>query len=342
MAGMDSDSMASAWEAIGLSHAIIEFDIDGNILWANGTFLSLMGYSMSELVGRHHRILCEPTHVASSVYAEFWAKLASNKFDSGEYKRLARDGREVWLQATYNPVLGPNGKPVKVVKLATDITEAKARTAEATGKLTAIDRSQAVIEFDLQGNILSVNDNFLRIFGYSAAELVGRHHRVLCDPAFAQSLEYRDFWKRLGSGSFNAGRYCRRDRNGNSVWIQATYNPILNADGLPWKILKIASDVSHQVMLEGQVHDRLEEGIRLQQALEDRRADLERKIAQISEIVGSIGQIAQQTNMLALNAAIEAARAGEVGRGFAIVASEVKKLAIDTREATDRAAAMMR
>ncbi|WP_189338390.1 PAS domain S-box protein [Sphingobium sp. SCG-1] len=339
---MDSDSMASAWEAIGLSHAIIEFDIDGNILWANGTFLSLMGYSMSELVGRHHRILCEPTHVASSVYAEFWAKLASNKFDSGEYKRLARDGREVWLQATYNPVLGPNGKPVKVVKLATDITEAKARTAEATGKLTAIDRSQAVIEFDLQGNILSVNDNFLRIFGYSAAELVGRHHRVLCDPAFAQSLEYRDFWKRLGSGSFNAGRYCRRDRNGNSVWIQATYNPILNADGLPWKILKIASDVSHQVMLEGQVHDRLEEGIRLQQALEDRRADLERKIAQISEIVGSIGQIAQQTNMLALNAAIEAARAGEVGRGFAIVASEVKKLAIDTREATDRAAAMMR
>lgn len=342
MAGIDSDSRASAWKAISLSQAIIEFDIDGHVLWANDTFLNLMGYSLGELVGRHHRIFCEPVHVASPEYAEFWAKLASSRFDSGEYKRLTRDGREVWLQATYNPVLNADGKPVKIVKLATDVTDAKIRNAEAAGKLAAIDRSQAVIEFDLAGRILAVNDHFLGIFGYRADELVGRHHQVLCDPAFVQSAEYHDFWIRLGAGNYDAGRYCRRDRQGKDVWIQATYNPILNADGQPWKIVKIASDISHQVKLESQINDRLEEGLRLQQALEDRRADLEHKIVQISEIVGAIGQIAQQTNMLALNAAIEAARAGEVGLGFAVVASEVKKLAVDTREATDRAVAMMR
>lgn len=210
-------------------------------------------------------------------------------------------------------------------------------SAEVSGRMAAIDRSQAIVEFDLNGYILAANGNFCRLFDYRADEIVGRHHRMLCADDFADTVEYRDFWTKLGRGEFDSGRYCRRGRGGRAVWIQATYNPILDADGTPRKVIKFASDITDQVMLEEEAHRRLAELESLRADAEARRHSLETTVSTVSGIVESIGQIATQTNLLALNATIEAARAGESGRGFAVVAGEVKKLAGDVREATKRA-----
>nr|WP_301337977.1 methyl-accepting chemotaxis protein [Sphingomonas sp. AP4-R1] len=208
--------------------------------------------------------------------------------------------------------------------------------------MDAIDRSQAVIEFDLDGRITKANRNFLAVFGYEKADILGQHHSLLCDEAETRSAAYADFWRRLSRGEFNAGRYRRIGRGGREIWIQASYNPILDAEGRPRKVVKIATDVTRQVKLEREVQSRLEEGQRFQAELQRGKERLEGTMAELATIVTAIGGIAVQTRLLALNATIEAARAGEAGRGFAVVANEVKKLAGDTRHATERATGMMR
>ena len=333
---------SGAWAAICRSQAVIEFDLSGKVLWANPLFLDAVGYRLDEIVGQHHRIFCYSDFSQSPAYSDFWAKLSRGDFDAGEYKRRRKDGRELWLQATYNPVLAPDGRPQSVLKIASDITAAKRQLADYEGKVRAIDTSQAVIEFGLDGAILAANANFLDIFGYRAADLVGQHHRILCDNQLVNSSDYRDFWMRLGRGEYDSGRYLRRARDGSPVWIQATYNPIFDADGRPWKIVKFASNISHAVQLEQQIEARLAESLAFRADLEARGGDIQAMIAEVSQIVASINDIAAQTNLLALNATIEAARAGEAGRGFAVVASEVKKLASDTKVATEAATRMMR
>ena len=337
----DHDSDGAAWAALCRSQAVIELDLDGTILWANEVFLRVMDYGLDEIVGQHHRIFCAKEHAASAAYRLFWAKLGRGEVDSGEYKRFAHGGREVWLRATYNPVLDAHGRPLRILKVASDITAAKREQAEHAGKLAAIERSQAVIEFSLDGTILDANDNFLRIFGYPAGDLIGQHHRLLCDEHLVRSPDYQALWQRLGRGEFDAGRYIRRARDGSAVWIQASYNPVLDADGRPWKVVKFASDVTEQVRLEQEVEARLEESHAFRSRLEARGDEVREMIGKVSTIVASINEIAAQTNLLALNATIEAARAGEAGRGFAVVASEVKKLASDTKAATEAAARMM-
>lgn len=327
--------------AMDRSQAIIEFTLDGTILHANENFLSTVGYSLAEIVGRHHRIFCDEVQAASDDYAAFWAKLGAGAFDAGIYRRRDRHGNDIWLQATYNPILDPEGRPIKIVKFATDITNGRDRNAEFEGKVNAIDRSQAVIEFDLKGTIVDANDNFLQRFGYARDELIGRHHRILCDAAYTASDDYRRFWERLAKGQFDSGRYMRKSRDGQEIWIQASYNPILDVEGRPRKVVKIASDVTRQVRLEQEVQMRLKEGEQFQNQLSSQKRELEATMAEIATIVGTIGTIASKTNLLALNAAIEAARAGDAGLGFAVVASEVKKLASDTRAATETAGQMM-
>ena len=338
--GGGNDS-GSAWQAVCRSQAVIEFGLDGTILWANDLFLGATGYSLGDIVGRHHRLFCADDYAASNAYVAFWAKLARGEFDTGEYKRRGKHGREVWLQATYNPVFDAAGRPERILKIASDVTEAKLRSAETKSKIEAIDRSQATVEFSLDGTILTANANFLSIFDYSAADLIGRHHRMLCDADTVRSPAYRAFWDRLGRGEFDAGRYRRRDRSGRVIWIQATYNPILDADGRPRKIVKIASDITREMNLEQELTARLAEGDRIRHELEARGVELQIRLEQLGAIVATIDNIASQTNLLALNAAIEAARAGEAGRGFAVVAQEVRKLSRETRLATERAADMM-
>ena len=234
-------------DALYKSQAVIKFTLDGIIQWANDNFLSVMGYTLEEIQGQHHSMFAEPEFARSSEYQEFWARLRNGEFFSGEYKRLAQGGREVWIQASYNPILDTDGTPIKVIKFATDITEAKKESAYNKGKIEAIRRSLAVIEFTLDGVIEWANDNFLSVMGYTLDEIQGQHHSMFADPGYALSSEYRGFWARLRNGAFFSGEYMRLAKGGREVWIQASYNPILNADGTPFKVVKYAQDVTEQV-----------------------------------------------------------------------------------------------
>ena len=248
----------SVLDAINRVQAVIEFQLDGTIVHANQNFLAAVGYTLEEIVGQHHRIFCEAGYAASPEYQQFWQHLGDGEFHSGEFKRRAKGGRDIWIAASYNPVLGPDGKPVKVIKFATDITAQKIAAAEFQGKRDAVNRVQAVIEFDLQGRVLTANDNFLNIMGYALDEVRGQHHRMFCDPAFVHSPEYLAFWERLGRGEFNAGEYRRVTKSGKDVWILASYNPIFDAEGKPVKVVKFATDITEQKKLSTESRGKLE------------------------------------------------------------------------------------
>ncbi|WP_312417375.1 PAS domain-containing methyl-accepting chemotaxis protein [Shinella sp.] len=232
---------------IGKAFAVIEFDAAGNVLSANENFLRVLGYSASELVGQHHRMFVDPTYAVSDDYAAFWRKLARGEFDAAEYKRIGKGGREVWIQASYNPVVSSSGKVLKIVKFATDITAEKMRAAEAIGKLTALSRVQAIIEFSVDGRVLTANDNFLGVLGYDLAEIAGRPHSIFVEPAYAQSADYAEFWQRLRRGEFVAAEFKRIGKGGKEVWIQASYNPIFDPDGRVIKVVKFATDITARV-----------------------------------------------------------------------------------------------
>ncbi|GAB2196654.1 methyl-accepting chemotaxis protein [Sessilibacter sp. MAH4] len=231
-------------EAIGKSYAVIEFELDGTIIRANENFLTTLGYRAEEIVGKHHRILVDPNYANSAEYTQFWDKLGRGKYDSGEYKRIGKNGKEVWIQASYNPILDSNGEPFKVVKYAADITEQKLLNADFSGQIEAIGLSQAVIEFGLDGTIITANENFLKTLGYELNEIQGRHHRIFVEPSYASSAEYREFWDKLNSGKYDAGEYKRIDKHGHDVWISASYNPILDLNGRPFKVVKYATDIT--------------------------------------------------------------------------------------------------
>ena len=232
--------------ALNRSSAIIQMEPNGTIIKANDNFLNLLGYTNDEIKGRHHRIFCEPKYVESPAYREFWAKLNRGEFEFGEYKRITKSGKEVWIQASYNPIMGPDGKVIKVIKFATDITEQKLANAIYEGKVNAISKAQAVIEFKGDGTIISANPNFLNLLEYNLEEVKGKHHRIFCEPAYTGTQEYRNFWEKLNRGEFDAGQYKRITKSGKEVWIQASYNPIFDASGRVVEIVKYASDVTAQ------------------------------------------------------------------------------------------------
>ncbi|AXC12888.1 Methyl-accepting chemotaxis protein [Acidisarcina polymorpha] len=235
--------------AIGKSQAVIEFQMDGTILTANDNFLKVLGYSLDEIKGRHHRMFVDVAEQNSPAYAEFWARLNRGEYQAAEYKRIAKGGREVWIQASYNPILDSAGKPFKVVKFATDVTAQKLINIDLSGQIAAISKSQAVIEFQMDGTILTANENFLHVLGYSLEEVKGRHHRMFVDPAEQNSPAYADFWVRLNRGEYQSAEYKRIGKGGKEVFIQASYNPILDLNGKPFKVVKFATDVTEQVKM---------------------------------------------------------------------------------------------
>ena len=246
-ATMAPGDLLAIYQALNRVQAIIEFDLDGTVVSANENFLRIFGYELDEVVGKHHRMFCDPDYVESDAYTELWNKLGRGEFHSAEFKRLAKGGKEIWLRASYNPVFDEDGKPVRVVKFATDVTASKLQIAEYEGKIRAIERALAVIEFELDGTVITANENFLHIFGYSLDEVVGKHHRIFCDPGYAETPEYARFWQKLGRGEYEADEFRRIDKKGAEVWLQASYNPIFDMEGRPLKVVKFASDITIEV-----------------------------------------------------------------------------------------------
>jgi methyl-accepting chemotaxis protein len=353
--------------AISRAQAVIAFEMDGTIITANENFLRAMGYTLGEIQGKHHSMFVDSQERDSAAYREFWARLNRGENQSAEYKRIGKGGKEVWILASYNPVLDEKGKPFRVVKFATDVTKEKLSTADLAGQIAAIGKSQAVIEFNMDGTIIGANQNFLRTVGYALDEIRGRHHSMFVDPSERDGTGYREFWAALNRGEYQAAEYKRIGKGAKEVWIQASYNPILDLNGKPFKVVKYATDTTAQVLVRmgnervrGMMEsvaagaEELNASVReISEAMTKSRETASTAVGRVeaadaqakrlneaaqamSGIVELIGNITGQINLLALNATIESARAGEAGRGFAVVASEVKNLATQAKQATDK------
>jgi methyl-accepting chemotaxis protein len=240
---LNANKLADDMKALSTAQAMIWFAPDGTILDANENFLKTLGYRLDEIVGKHHRIFCEDAIRQSPDYQRFWSDLGAGRFQGGQFRRQSKAGEDVWIEATYNPVYH-GGRVVRILKIATDITKTKIVALHDNNRLRAIDQSQAIIEFEPDGTIVEANDNFLKAMGYDRSEVIGKHHRMFCDPSYAGTSDYAGFWDDLRAGKFTSSNFVRYGKGGREVWIQAAYTPVFNSRGKVYRVIKVATDIS--------------------------------------------------------------------------------------------------
>ncbi len=275
--------------ALDRAQAVIEFELDGTIITANENFLVATGYTLEEIVGQHHSLFVKPEVAASEEYKLFWQQLREGEFKTAEFQRINKNGDDIWLQAIYNPVVDRGGTPLKVVKFASDITERKIRNSDFRGKIEALNKAQAIIEFELDGTIITANQNFLDAVGYSLNEIQGKHHRIFVEQSHHGSSEYAAFWKDLAAGAFQSDEYKRVDKDGNDLWLQATYNPIYGPDGKPFKVVKFASDITETVLAR-------DEAARIAALVDTNLENILTSVSEAREKSGSAASASSQTD----------------------------------------------
>ena len=334
--GKSDATTAALLQALDRSQAIIEFTMDGEVLTANQNFLQVLGYSRDEIIGRHHSMFVDPSYTRTQEYQSFWSTLRSGEYLSGEYRRVSKNGADVWIQASYNPIRDQSGKAYKVVKFATDITTRKLQTSDYEGKLTAIERAQAVIEFALDGTILTANDNFLKTLGYTIDEVRGRHHSMFVDSEYRQTSEYREFWAKLNRGEFLTDVFKRIGKGQREVWIQATYNPILDPSGKAYKVVKFATDITEQVnarALQAAAEERNRSAATEMQAQVDRLLQVVAAAAQgdlthavPTNVDGVVGQMAAGLDRLLSDLRDSVSSIGQTAMGVASSSEELSAI----------------
>lgn len=316
--------------------ATIEFTPDGTILTANNLFLAAVGYRLDEIQGQHHRIFVTQDEQNAKDYADFWGQLAQGEAQRRRFKRITKTGQVIWIEASYMPIYNNQHQVTKVIKYATDITQQIEIEIENQAKQEAISQVMAVIEFTPDGTILTANDNFCQTMGYSLNELINQHHRQFCKADYAQSTEYQQFWHNLAQGEFTKGTFERFAKDGRSVWLNASYNPIRNAQGVVYKVVKFATDITLELsqhrelqsavsafsevieaQAEGDLTKQLPSGV-FKGALHDLKNALNYSSMKMNQVVNQVSQVAHIVSHAAI----------EVKEGSTSLSSRVQQQAI--------------
>ena len=315
--------------AIRKSHVVIEYTLDGTILDVNENFEQLFGYSRQELVGGNASLFVDEATRQSAAYKDIWERLKRGETYAAETKRITKDGRELWIEASYNPIPDLNGKPYKVVNYSTDVTRRRLQSQDYQSQLAAINKSQAVIEFQMDGTVIQANDNFLKALGYTLDEIKGRHHSMFVDEAYRASSAYKEFWVKLNRGEYVADEFKRIGKGGREVWIQASYNPILDLNGKPFKVVKYATDVTAQVKAR-------QEMTRLAEREKEQMEELKTLFNQIAENAQTLASAAEEltatSQQMSANAEETSAQANVVSKNSEQVNKNLQTVATGTEE----------